>query len=371
MQLFKITLLFLGLFFVSVQNVGAQEVYNDYQGTWRAKVVEVIGSETREIPGTDAKHLFQTIRAEVLDGPKKGEVIMIENDYLELKKGNAFYFNYLVYMDGTEAYGIINIDRRGSLVLLTLIFIGVIVWFGRWQGVRSLLALLGSFLAIFYILLPGLLSGWNPMVASTLVASGILFGAIFFTHGFNKESFVAYSGTMIAVLLTGLFASFAVAITSLSGFTGDESTYLNLGTQGTLDFTGLLLGAIIIGILGVLDDIAVTQAAVVSELYDSNQGMSKKEVYSRALRIGREHVGALVNTLVLAYAGASLPILLYFKLSSAHVYSVVNLEIFATEIVRAIVGSVGLVLTVPIVTALAVTYLKGYKSKHSHSHHHH
>lgn len=176
---------------------------------------------------------------------------------------------------------------------------------------------------------------------------------------------------MIAVLITGLFALFAVAITSLSGFTGDESTYLNLGTGGTLDFTGLLLGAIIIGILGVLDDIAVTQAAVVSELYDSNPKMSKKEVYSRALRIGREHVGALVNTLVLAYTGASLPILLYFKLADMNFDSVVNLEIFATEIVRAIVGSIGLILTVPIVTILAVTYLKGYKSKHSHIHHHH
>ncbi len=360
------------LFFLLLPGVlWAQEIHDDYQGTWRGKVVEVIDSETREIPGTETEHLYQTIKVEVLDGPQSGEIITIENDYLELKKGNKFYFNYLVDINGTERYGIINIDRRSSLFLLILIFIAVIIWFGRWQGFRSLLALLGSFFAIFYILLPGLLNGWNPLLTSSLVASGILFVAIFFTHGFNRESAVAYIGTMIAVIITAIFALFAVAITSLSGFTGDESTYLNFGTGGTLDFTGLLLGAIIIGILGVLDDIAVTQAAVVSELYDSNPDMSRKEVYKRALRIGREHVGALVNTLVLAYTGASLPILLYFKLSNMNFDTVVNLEIFATEIVRAIVGSIGLILTVPIVTILACVYLKGYKSKHSHQHHHH
>lgn len=370
MKSVKATIIFLLLFFVLVSNVNAQEVHNDYKGTWRGKVLEVIDSEIKVIPGIEAKHLYQTIKVEVLDGPKKGEIIKIENDYLELRKGNKFYFNYLVDINGTERYGIINIDRRMSLVLIVIIFIGFIIWFGRWQGVRSLLALLGSFFAIFYILLPGLLHGWDPLLTSSIVASGILFGAIFFTHGFNRESLVAYSGTMIAVIITGLFALFAVEVTSLSGFTGDESTYLNLGTGGSLDFTGLLLGAIIIGILGVLDDIAVTQAAVVSELYDSNPEMSKKEVYSRALRIGREHVGALVNTLVLAYTGASLPILLYFKLADMNFSTVVNLEIFATEIVRAIVGSIGLIMTVPIVTFLAVNYLKGYKSKHSHHHHH-
>src|SRR3989344_3561346 len=130
----------------------AQELHDDYQGTWRGKVVEVIDAEKREIPGTDTEHLFQTIKAEILDGPQKGKVITIENDYLELKKGNKFYFNYLVDINGVEQYGIINIDRRSSLLLLVLVFVGVVILFGRWQGVRSLLALAGSFFAIFYVL---------------------------------------------------------------------------------------------------------------------------------------------------------------------------------------------------------------------------
>jgi uncharacterized membrane protein len=130
----------------------------------------------------------------------------------------------------------------------------------------------------------------------------------------------------------------------------------------------------IIGVLGVLDDIAVTQAAVVTELFSSNRAMSRTEVYRRAIRVGREHVGALVNTLVLAYAGASLPLLLHFYMSTETLSMAANTELLATEIVRTIVGSVGLILAVPIVTLLAVFYLKDYESKHNHSHshgHHH
>lgn len=363
--------IYLILVLLSPVFLNAQEVYEDYQGTWRGKVIEVVKSEERIIPGTDTLHVYQQIKAEIIEGPQKGATISIENDYLELKKGNKFYFNHLKDISGRENYIVTNIDRRDSLIWLVIIFVFTIILFGGWQGLRSLVALVGSFFAIFYILIPGLLNGWSPLVASFFVASGILFVAIFFTHGFNRESLIAYAGTMLAVLITSIFAIFVVKSAGLTGFASDESTYLNIGTKGSLDFTGLLLGAIIIGFLGVLDDIAVTQAAVVSELYDSNQNISKKEVYKRAMRVGREHVGALVNTLILAYTGASLPILLYFKMSEMDFATIVNLESFSTEIVRAVVGSVGLILTVPIVTILSVIYLRGYKSKHSHSHHHH
>lgn len=366
---------FILLFFLSVAFFvpiisSAQEVHNDYQGTWRGKVLDVLSTEKQAIPGTDVLHTYQTIEAKVLDGPKQGEVIIIDNDYLELDKGDRFYFNHNVYFDGSESYGIINIDRINSLFFMLLLFIGAVVAFGGWQGARSLLALAGSFLVIFYVLMPGILGGWNPLLISIVVASGILFAAIFFTHGFNRESAVAYGGTMIAVSITSLLAVFSVYLTGLTGFTDESATYLNLNTGGTLDFTALLLGAIIIGVLGVLDDIAITQAAVVTELYSSNPNLSQKEVYFKALRVGREHVGALVNTLVLAYTGATLPLLLHFYTASSSLRMSINTEMFATEIVRTIVGSIGLILTVPIVTLLAVVYLKGYESTHSHSHSH-
>ncbi|MCA9365839.1 YibE/F family protein [Candidatus Kaiserbacteria bacterium] len=362
--------LFLFVFLQMPFSAFAQQLHEDYQGTWHGKVIEVLDDETRIIPGTDTEQKYQTIRAEVLDGPKEGEVIRIENDYLELDEGDRFYFNYYVYIDGTEEYGVLNIDRRIPLLILFLVFVSAVLLLGGWQGLRSLVALFGSVFAIFYILMPGILAGWNPLVISVVVASGILFVAIFFTHGFNRESVVAYSGTMLAVLLTGLLAILSVHLASLSGFADEAATYLNFNTRGALDFTALLIGAIIIGVLGVLDDIAVTQAAVVTELFDSNPSLTRRDVYRRALRVGREHVGALVNTLVLAYTGASLPLLLHFYMSSSSLSMAISSELFATEIVRTIVGSVGLIMTVPFVTLLSVIYLKNYKSKHSHSHSH-
>lgn len=348
----------------------AQEVHNELQGTYRGKVIEVVSSQERTVPGTQTATQVQTIDVEVLDGPLDGDIITIENDFLALESGDRFYFNYNVYLDGTESYAVTNIDRRGSLVFFVALFAFAVIALGGWQGVRSLVALAVSFLAIFYVLLPGLLAGYSPLLLSFLVAAGILFGAIFFTHGFNRESLVAYGGTMLAVFLTGMLAIIAVGSAELSGFASDESVYLNFNTNGVLDFTGLLLGAIIVGVLGVLDDIAVTQAAVVVELFNSNASLSRLDVYRRALRVGREHVGALVNTLVLAYAGASLPLLMYFYLAPVSFWSLINSELFATEIIRAVVGSVGLIVTVPIVTGLAVWYLKGYQSNSGHTHCH-
>ncbi len=346
----------------------AQELHNDYQGTWKAKVVEIVDERYEEV--FDARYLIQTMRSEVLEGPQKGEFIEIENDLQEFSVGDKFYFNHNIFFSGESSYAVVNIARQGQLLFLLGVFVFAVIAFGRWQGVRSLIALAASFMAIIFILIPGILNGWNPLLASFLVAGAILFSAIFFTHGFNRESLVAYSGTMIAVVLAGVFAIFAVHITKLSGFAAEESIYLNFNTGGTINFTALLLGAFIIGFLGVLDDIAITQSAVVTELFSSNPNISRREVYTRAMRVGREHVGALVNTLILAYTGASLPLILYFNLSPASISSTVNLEIFATEIVRIIVGSIGLILTVPIVTLLAVKYLKGYESKHGHHHGH-
>jgi uncharacterized membrane protein len=350
----------------------AQEVHNDFQGTWRGEVLGIIEEEQRLIPGTETEHLYQTIEVKVLDGPQEGEIITIENDYLELDKGDKFYFNQYKYIGGEKVYAVTTIDRREALLFFVFLFVVAVVVLGGWQGVRSLTALVGSFIAIFYVLLPGLLAGWNPLLISFVVASIILAAAIFFTHGLNRESAVAYFGTMFAVFLTGILAIIAVYMSDLSGFVSDESVYLNFNTAGKLDFTGLLLGAIIIGVLGVLDDIAVTQAAVVAELYNSNANLSRLEVYRRALRVGKEHVGALVNTLVLAYTGVSLPLLLYFSQSTISFWSLINSETFATEIIRTVVGSIGLIMTVPIVTGLAVYYLKDYtpKSGHSHSHGH-
>ncbi|HMP67224.1 MAG TPA: YibE/F family protein [Candidatus Paceibacterota bacterium] len=372
----KFLLVFVFLIFLqsfagfSVDKTFAQDVHEDYQGTFKAKVVRVISTDERNVGWNDVLSIYRELEVEFLEGPLEGKIVVFESDFPEISKGDKIYINYLIDVGGFERYAITNIDRTGQILFFMFLFVFVIILFGSWQGVRSLIALLGSFAVILYVLIPAILYGFHPLLVCIVVASGILFAAIFFTHGFNRESLVAYSGTMIAVVLTSLLALFAVGATKLSGLAEDASIYLNFNTGGSLDFSGLLLGAIIVGVLGVLDDIAITQAAVVSELYDSKQDVSRREVYKRAMRVGREHVGALVNTLVLAYTGAALPMMLLVNIYEYDFITIINSELFATEIIRTIVGSIGLVLTVPIVTFLAVYFLKGYKSKHSHSHSH-
>ncbi len=355
----------------SASAVEAQQVSQDTSAIWRAKVIRVIDQETRLVPGTDTQSVYQTIEAELLDGEKEGQAIVIQNDFLTLKKGDRFFTHHSIDINGQEMYAVRDIDRRAVMMFFVALFVVAIIAFGGKQGFRSLISLAGSFFVILYVLVPSLLAGYPPVMTSITIAAVILFLAIYLTHGFNRESHVAFVGTVSAVILTGILAYLGVMFARLSGFASDEAVYLNFNTRGTLDFTGLLLGGIMIGVLGVLDDIAVTQAAVVSELYDSASHLGRKEVYKKALRVGKEHVGALVNTLALAYTGASLPLLLLFSTSQSSLASIINQEVFATEIIRTIIGSIGLILTVPITTLLAVYMLKGYKGKHSHSHHGH
>lgn len=353
----------------------AQELVQDKAEVVKAKVIEVLDQKKEDVVGTELESINQTLTIEILEGDQKGKILTIQNDYIVLEEGDKFFlYHGIDGLDGRESYSVRDIDRRGVIFFFLFLFVAVVLLFSGKQGVRSLIGLAGSFFVILYVLIPSLLAGYPPVLTSTLVATIILFLAIYFTHGFNRVSTVAFTGTVLAVILTGVLAYIGVTLAHFTGFATEEAFYLNLNTQGKLDFTGLLLGGIMIGVLGVLDDIAVTQSAVVRELYSSGSHLSKKEIYKKALRVGKEHVGALVNTLALAYTGASLPLLLLFSSADSSGLSIINQEVFATEIIRTITGSIGLILTVPITTLLAVYFLEGYKGKilpDSHSGHVH
>lgn len=337
-------------------NANGQELHQDLQGTWHAKVVHILSDEQKRLPGLDIDTRVQKIEAEILEGPQKGKIVTIENDFIPLDEGDKFFLNYLITINGNEMYGVQELDRRGALFFFIALFVLAVLIFGGLQGLRSLLTLAGSFLILFYFLFPRLLAGTSPVLVSTIFALGVLIFAIYLTHGLNKKSTAALLGTSITILLTILLADFAVKATKLSGFIEDSSIYLNLNTGGSLDFRGLLLGAIIIGVLGILDDVAITQAAAVKELYHTAPHLTRKEIYRKALNVGKEHVGALVNTLALAYAGAALPLLLLFYNAESSLLTI-NREIFAAEIIRTIVGSTAIILAVPITTAIATILL--------------
>jgi uncharacterized membrane protein len=335
-----------------------------------AKVLEVLNTEERIVPGTDTLATYQTLRIRILGGDATGEERTIEDDFLILAEGDSFFLNRLVTTDGTEIFSVEEPDRRPALFFFALLFVTVILFFGRWQGLRSLASLLAGFFIIAYVLLPQLFGGAPPVLTSILCAGVILGVAMYLTHGFNRHTHAAFLGTLITIVITGLLSSIAVAYTKLSGFASEESFYLNLGTQGELNLQGLLLGSIIIGALGILDDVAITQAAAVREFFKTNPRLQPKEVYTKAMQIGREHVGALVNTLVLAYVGASLPLVLLIYNSAEPFSYIINREILSTEIIRTIVGSIGLVLAVPITTRIAVLFYKKGQLGEGHGHTH-
>jgi uncharacterized membrane protein len=243
-------------------------------------------------------------------------------------------------------------QRRGPLTALAVFFILAVVIFARWRGLFALWGLAISFAVLVRFVLPAILMGKNPVAVAVVGSAAIMFAALYLAHGINARTTTAVLGTVGALFLTGLLAWVFVAGSNLTGMASEESGLLAASLSG-VSLKGLLLGGIIIGSLGVLDDVTVTQASAVWEIHQANPAYGFSRLYAAGLRIGRDHIASTVNTLVMAYAGASLPLLVLFTLSSRNIGDVLSSEIVAQEIVRTLVGSIGLVSAVPITTALA------------------
>ncbi len=364
----------LGLAMVLPFIVSAQDVHQDLQETVRATVVSIDDEFERRITGTDATATVQELTIEVREGARAGEEVSITNDLVMLKPGDSIIVNRLEYIDGTEQFVFKDAERRGYLLGIFALLIGLVLWFAGKKGIRALVSLGLSIGAIFYLLVPALLAGYSPAWVSLGVSVIVLALILFLTHGVNPRSLIAFFGTVTAIFMTCAIAAFWVSAMRLTGFGSDASVYLNFSTSGALDFSGLLLGSMIIGLLGVLDDVSITQASVVQELRAANNSLGFKDLYQRAIRVGRDHVGSLVNTLALAYVGAALPIVLLFSSGGSSLMMTLNQEVVAAEILRIIVGSIGLILTVPLTTGMAAWYFKdkdaeeGVASACGHSH---
>ena len=355
--LFIVLFLFATLSPMSFLHAQDNSVIQDKISVIKAKVLEITNQENKTIPGTDTKSNYQTLKAEILEGGDAGRIVTVQNDYLNLKTGETFYMMDTVSADtGVEYFSVQDPYRLPVLYFFIGLFVLCVFLFGGMQGVRGLVSLVGSFVLIVYVLMPGIIHGYSPILLSIGVSSLIIILGSYITHGFNKTTTSAVLGMITTIIFTGILAYIAVKLTHLSGFYSEESTYLNFNTRGAIDFAGLLFGGIMIGLLGVLYDVSIGQAISVEELHHVGPHLPKKAIYMRAIRIGREHIGALVNTLAIAYVGASLPLLLLFYTSTTGLphEPIINQEIFATEIIRTVIGSIGLILAVPITTLVSV-----------------
>ncbi|MFI2783962.1 YibE/F family protein [Streptomyces sp. ALB3] len=292
---------------------------------------------------------------EVTTGKDKGRtfVEVVQPDApRQLREGQGVVVAYAPDAPRDLQYSVTDVDRSLPMALLAGVFALAVIVVGRLRGLMALVALVISFAVLTVFILPAILQGSNPLVVAVIGASAIMLIALYTCHGLTARTSVAVIGTLISLLLIGLLGSLFIGWAGLSGNT-DDNTGLIHGLYPEIDMSGLLLAGVIIGSLGVLDDVTVTQTSAVWELHQADPTMGVRRLYRAGIRIGRDHIASVVNTLVLAYAGAALPLLLLFSIAQSSVGTVANSELVAEEIVRTLVGSIGLVASVPVTTVLA------------------
>lgn len=320
--------------------------------TVQGRVLEVLSRET--VPSERG-----AVEKERLSVDADGLRVVIERTraegdigQLDVEAGDRVLLSRVAGPDG-DSYYIVDRVRQTALLWLLVAFVLAVVVTGRFVGLTSLLGLAASMLVLLRFVVPGILSGHSPVLIAVAGALTIMASTLFLAHGVNRKTVVALGGTAVALLFTALLATLTIAAARLTGVASEDAAVLQVLSAEHLSASGLLLGGIIIGALGVLDDVTVAQSSAVFELRRANPLLGPLELYRRAMNVGRDHIAATVNTLVLAYAGASLPLLMLLAIQGEPLVIQVNREFIAIEVVRSLVGSIGLVAAVPLTTAIA------------------
>ncbi len=305
------------------------------------------------------KLLYQELQVRVSKGSLASEEIRVEVGDISVvgqpkyQVGDEVVISYSQDFEGKNIFIITDFVRRKPLVWLFLVFAVLALIVGQWRGGMSLLGLIISLAVIFLFILPRIYQGEDPIVIAIIGSLIIIPATFFLSHGLNRKTLIAMAGTLIALLIVGLLSRFFIELTKLTGYASEEAAFLHLAKQGQINMRGILLAGIIIGTLGVLDDITVSQAAIVQQLKEANPKMKTKELFKRAMNVGQDHIASMINTLVLVYTGAALPLMLLFIDNPRPFSEIINYQMIAEEIVRTLVGSIGLILAVPITTILA------------------
>ncbi|MBI4992680.1 MAG: YibE/F family protein [Candidatus Magasanikbacteria bacterium] len=355
--------------------VSAEENSAPAEKPFLAKVITVV-SEQKKTDENGKEYTVQILKLVGLEREWKTKEIDYDGTNLTadiiglpaFKVGDKVVVNRNVDIEGRETFYITDYARTGRLYFLLALFFGLILLVGKKQGGRAIIGLGFTFLVLMKFIIPRILAGSDPIVISIIGSFVILVVSLYLVHGFNAKTSVALAGTFLSLVFTGILSLLFVKFTRLTGF-GDESAafLISLG-QNVFNIKGILLAGMIIGALGVLDDITVSQASIVEQIYRANPNLGHWEIYQRAMKVGVDHVSSIVNTLVLAYAGVSLPLLLLFSIDTSPALpavQVINNEAIATEIVRTVVGSMGLVVAVPLTSLIAAYFLKNRISQSS------
>jgi uncharacterized membrane protein len=324
-----------------------------------AQILQIIDQGTINLGGT--MQPYQDLNVMILSGQNKGLVANVSygKDRI-LPEGLLFHPGDQIMVEVSSSPNSDNVVvnyadavRTRPILILLAVFILALIIVARWKGVRSLLALAFSFVIVIAYIIPHIIHGEDPVRVSIIGSLIILVVTLYLTYGWNVKTHSAVIGIVLVLLLTGLLAWAFVKIALLTGGGSEEALYLVQVPGIKIDLHGLLLGGIIIGALGVLDDLIITQASAVFELHEANADLGFRQLYQRAYRIGQDHVASTVNTLVMAYTGVALPLLLLFAVERGNYTELISVASVAEEIVRTLVGSLGLVAAVPLSTLIA------------------
>ena len=329
--------------------------------TVRAEVTSVLEEGAIDMGGR--QQTYQLLEVRALEGDFAGIPMQIDfgkrqvrSDDYKLAAGDQIIITISVMPDNRVNAYYVDYVRIQPILWLTAIFAVSILVISRWKGLRSLLSLAFSLFIIIGYIIPHILAGEDPLRVS-IIGSSILLGVtLYLTYGWTLKTHAAVIGMIFVLLITGTLSYVFVVLTRLNGLGDENAMFLIQMLDTPINLRGLLLGGMIIGALGVLDDLVTTQASAVFELHHANPSLGFRGLYNAAMRIGQDHVAATVNTLVLAYAGAALPMLLMFSLGRGNYGYLINFSIVAEEIVRTLVGSLGLIAAVPLTTAIAAGF---------------
>jgi uncharacterized membrane protein len=323
-----------------------------------ARVTKIV--DEGQINLNNKEQPYQVMQVEVLAGDYKGLSFQVDygkrslrSDDFRFVPGDQVYVIVNKTPDNVLQAYFVDYKRSGPLAILLGAFVLSILIMGRWKGLGSLVALGISMIMITGYVIPHILAGEDPVVVSLIGSVILLAVTLYLTYGWNLKTHASVLSIMLSLLLTGVLSILFVNLARLTGYGDENATYLMQVSSIQIDPRGLLLGGMIIGALGVLDDLVTSQSAAVVEIHDANPALGFRGTFQKAMRIGQDHVAATVNTLVLAYTGASLPLLLVFTLGNGNYGFFINSEFLAEEIVRTLVGSLGLIAAVPISTLIA------------------
>lgn len=336
--------------------------------------------EETEVIQNGQEFFTQTVQVKRSDN---GEIVVIQvgNEFQPLNRnqllteGKSIVIADQLLTSGEVETVLADVNRIPTVILLFLLFTVVVIAVGRWQGVQSILGMFLSLGILMNFIIPQIISGANPVIVSLI--GSLIIGAVtvYLSHGFRLKSHIALASMMLSLFAVSILSYISVHTSQLVGLGSEEAYFLQFGSTSIINLQGLLLGGIMLGALGVLDDITVSQVSVVFQLRATKKNISFAELYARALSVGKDHVASLVNTLVLAYAGANLPLFLLFTINeNVPKWVTLNSEVIVEEIVRTLAGSIGLVLAVPLATVLAVYFALKMDPKEieheDHTHHH-